>query len=307
MDPPQDDRAWRGNREKRSHGFTVIELVVAIAIIGLIVALTLSAVQRAREAAARTKCQNNLRQIGLALHQYHDAQQMLPPGISVEGGKSAQPFLGWNARVLPFLEQDVLWIDIESAFKQDPNFLNVPPHTLRARVVKAFTCPSDPRSESFYKPSQPDSAAFTTYLGVEGTDQFAHDGLLYLDSQIRFTDVKDGLSNTVMVGERPPSANGILGWWYAGWGQDQDGSAEMILGAREFNTGMYGKGCAAGPFHFAPGRPNNQCDTFHFWSFHNSGASFVFADGSVRWVPYSADPIMPALATRAGGEAVSPP
>src|SRR5579864_2407773 len=285
---------------------TQIEVLVTVAIIGMLAALTLAAVQRARETASRARCQNNLHQIGVALHQYHDAGRALPPGISVDGGKSPQPYLSWNARILPYLEQDVLWRDIEAAFRQDTNFLKVPPHSLRARVVKGFTCPSDPRSESAHDGKLTNSA-FTTYLGVEGTDQYEHDGVLYLDSKTRFADISDGLSNTLMAGERPPSADGILGWWYAGWGQNKDGSAEMILGVREYSIGIYGHGCPPGPYHFGPGKASNQCDTFHFWSYHSGGVNFLFCDGSVRWVSYSADPLLPALSTRAAGNVATIP
>ena len=133
------------------------------------------------------------------------------------------------------------------------------------------------------------------------------DGVLYLGSTTRLSDVTDGTSNTLAVGEWPPSRDLILGWWYAGWGQDKDGEGDMLLGARTRNHSEYGRGCPAGPFDFKAGSFDDQCDAFHFWSPHPGGANFAFADGSVRFLNYSADSILPALATRAGGEAVNLP
>jgi prepilin-type processing-associated H-X9-DG protein len=143
-------------------------------------------------------------------------------------------------------------------------------------------------------------------LGVEGTDQYHKDGVLFMDSKVRMASILDGASNTLMVGERPPSAQGNLGWWYAGWGQEQDGSAEMLLGVREICV-YNSPPCAAGPFHFGPGRFLNQCDAYHFWSPHSGGTNFLFCDGAVRFLSYSADGVLPALATRAGGERVGVP
>jgi prepilin-type processing-associated H-X9-DG protein len=149
--------------------------------------------------------------------------------------------------------------------------------------------------------------AFTSYLGVEGIDQFGQEGVLFLDSTIRLTDITDGASNTLMVGERPPSANGILGWWYAGEGQSKDGSGDMVLGVRGRCVSLYCAGCPSGPYDFQPGRVRNQCDAMHFWSLHPGGANFLFADGSARFLAYPVNPLMPALATRAGDEVAQPP
>lgn len=287
--------------------FTLIELLVVIAIIGVLLSLTLVAVQRAREAANRTRCQSNMRQIGLALQQYHDAHGLFPPGVSVRNGKDPYPFMSWNTRLLPYLEQSGMWRTAQSAFDQQKFFLINPPHVGLSTLMPVYGCPSDGRTLDVANPGGSIRVAFTSYLGVEGTDQFRRDGLLYMDSSTRHADILDGASNTLFVGERPPSADGVLGWWYAGWGQSQDGSCDMVLGVREVNAADYGPGCPRGPYTFTPGRVNNQCDTFHFWSLHPGGAHFLFADGSVRFLAYSADPIMPALATRRGGEAVSLP
>jgi prepilin-type processing-associated H-X9-DG protein len=282
--------------------WTLIELLVVIAIISLLIGLLLPAIQKVRESANRVDCQAKMKQIGLALHGYHDTMGSLPSGVSYEGGKDSMPFASWNSRILPFIEQEPAWQEAVAAFASDRNFLHVPPHTWLRRKMPPFLCPSD-----FLSRAPGALAAYTDYLGVEGSNQYLRDGVLFLDSRVHFADVHDGLSNTLLVGERPPSANGVLGWWYAGEGQAQDGSGDMVLGTREMNASVYGPGCPAGPYDFGPGSPGRQCDAFHFWSFHPGGANFAFADGSVRFLSYSANSVMPALATRAGGEVVDIP
>jgi prepilin-type processing-associated H-X9-DG protein len=209
--------------------------------------------------------------------------------------------MSWLTRILPFVEEQALWRDAESAFAQDPWFESVPPHYGLGTVVKKYTCPADNRAQKVSILG----TAFTSYLGVEGTDQFSKDGMLFLDSRLRISDATDGSSNTLLVGERPPSHDAVLGWWYAGWGQDRDGSGDMVLGAREHNVcKFYVTPCRNGPYEYGPGRENDPCSAFHFWSFHPGGANFLFCDGSVHFLPYAANRILPALATRRGGEIV---
>src|SRR5205085_7934823 len=110
-------------------------------------------------------------------------------------------------------------------------------------------------------------------------------------------------SYTALVGERPPSADLIYGWWFAGGGQKGNGSCDVILGSRELNVAY--KDCPKGPYGYGPGTAQNQCDQFHFWSFHLGGANFLMADGSVRVLGYSTGaPILDMLATRGGGETI---
>jgi len=149
-----------------------------------------------------------------------------------------------------------------------------------------------------------------SYLGVCGNDSNRNDGVLFLGSRISYSEVNDGLSNTLFVGERPPS--GIrkeFGWWYAGWGQNKDGSADNVLGVRELNRcpTSYGKDCPPGPYHFVPGDPDSIADAFHFWSMHPGGGNFLFGDGSARFLTYGADSVLPLLSTRNGKEPVSVP
>jgi prepilin-type N-terminal cleavage/methylation domain-containing protein/prepilin-type processing-associated H-X9-DG protein len=294
-------------------GYTLVEVLVTVAIIAVLIGLLLPAVQKARAAAGRLRCQNNLKQLGLALHAYHASAESLPPGLSVAADRGRYPYLGWPARVLPHVEQDPLWRQAEAAFATDPSpasFYGHPPHErILGTVVRLLNCPADPRLPGpVVVGGHP--IAFTSYLGVEGVDQDRRDGLLWLDSRVRFTDVQDGTSNTLLLGERPPSADLHFGWWYAGTGQDRsnwDGAADYLLPAQETNRTYRAPTCPHGPYSFRPGSPDDMCSTFHFWSPHPGGAHFAFADGSVRFLKYSADPILPALATRAGGEAVSPP
>src|SRR5262249_53492282 len=148
------------------------------------------------------------------------------------------------------------------------------------------------------------SVALTSYLGVSGTNLHARDGVLYVDVRLRLTDIKDGLGKTVLVGERPPAGDFAYGWWYAGPGQHLTGSADVVLGAKEFNVVGLGD-CPVGPYAFGTGALDNPCDVFHFWSLHPGGGNFVFADASVRFLRYSAAAVLPALATRDGREAVA--
>jgi prepilin-type N-terminal cleavage/methylation domain-containing protein/prepilin-type processing-associated H-X9-DG protein len=287
-------------------GFTLVETLVVVAIIGVLIGLLVPAVQKIRNAALRARCTNNLRQIGLALHHYHDSKRSLPPGCSYRNGADPQPHLSWCARLLPFLEQDALWQQTVQAFAEARFFQRAPHRPILGRVMPAFVCPLDdmaavPSERRFFQ------VAYTDYLGVEGTDQVKRDGVLFLDSQVNLADVTDGASNTLMVGERPPSGLGNFGWWYAGWGQNKDGSAEMVLGAREQVVHSSLSDCRVDSSDFRAGSSAQQCDNLHFWSHHPGGANFLACDGSVRFLAYSADPIMPALATRAGGEVVTVP
>jgi prepilin-type N-terminal cleavage/methylation domain-containing protein/prepilin-type processing-associated H-X9-DG protein len=285
--------------------FTLVELLVVLGILGVLVGLLLPAVQKARAAAARIGCANNLEQLGLALHNYHDTQSTLPPGVS---SGAPYPRMTWLTRLLPYLEQEPLWQITVAAYDYQPIPFVDPPHIGLGLPVKPFACPADGR------PSQPQDThggrrvALTSYLGVLGIAYDDTRGVLFRDSRVRLTDVTDGTSNTLMAGERPPSADCWYGWWYAGVGQAATGSADMLLGARERNWGgPYTSPCPPGPYPFQPGRFDNQCDLFHFWSPHDGGAHFLFADASVHFLGYQADAVLPALATRSGGEVAGLP
>ncbi|MBX9625289.1 MAG: DUF1559 domain-containing protein [Gemmataceae bacterium] len=291
----------------RRAAYSPIEVVVVMAIMGIVAGLTLAGVQRVRAAAARTQCLNHLRQLGLAAHGYHDAHSRLPPGVTLPGEADPYPFMGWHTRLLPHLEQQVVWDEAVAAFRTSRDFTADPPHPGSGLAVGVFGCPTDPRTSAPQVVAGTLVRGLTSYLGVAGRRARFRDGVLFAGSTVRLTDITDGASNTLLAGERPPGPDMVLGWWYAGWGQDQDGDADMLLGVRARNTGAYAPGCRAGPYHFGPGEFNNPCAVFHFWSPHPGGAHFAFADGAVRFLGYSADDILPALATRAGGEAVALP
>jgi prepilin-type processing-associated H-X9-DG protein len=292
----------------RRGAFTLLELLVVNAIVVVLIGLLLPAVQAVRNSAARAKCANNLKQIGLALHGYHDANRSLPAGVTL--AVSAEPFprMTWLVRLLPHLEQESLWQQTVDAFRQDSNALHNPPHVGLATPVLAFSCPSDGRAANAQDTHLGFRAALTNYIGVNGLDQHLRDGVLFAGSAVRFGDISDGTSNSLMVVERPASADSWYGWWYTGVGQRASGTPDYLLGVREMNLGgFYVWFCPSGPDHFRPGRFDDQCDVFHFWSPHAGGANSLFCDGSVHFLVYAADGIMPALATRAGGEAVTLP
>jgi prepilin-type N-terminal cleavage/methylation domain-containing protein len=309
LDGPRYDSSKRAERSvpgDHRPAYTLLELLVVVAIIAVAVGLLLPAVQRVREAASRARCMNNLKQVGIALHCHHDAAGALPSGCSYRGAAEPHPHMSWMTRLLPHLGQDALWGESLRAYAQAPFFEDPPHRAVLGTVLPVFICPSDGRASRPWQLSYL-SVASTSYQGVAGTDRTSFDGLLFLNSRVRFGDVADGASCTAAVGERPPSPDGSLGWWYAGWGMAKDGSADLLLGVREMKVPAKYPECPPGPYRFVPGRTTNKCDSFHFWSPHPGGGHFLIADGSVRFMAYEADSVLPALATRGGREAVELP
>jgi prepilin-type N-terminal cleavage/methylation domain-containing protein/prepilin-type processing-associated H-X9-DG protein len=292
----------------RRSGVSLLELLVVVAIIAVLLGLVLAGAQSARATAARADCANNLRQVGLALHQYHGAHHCFPQGIEPPGTKAEMPYLFWHARLLPHLERQALWQQAVEAYQTDPPKYSNPLHPIRELAIPVFGCPADGRTRE----SLPGHGGLASYMGVSGTESTRRDGCLFLGSTTRLADVTDGASNTLLAGERPPSPARRYGWWYAGHGQRyNDFAFDAYLGVRDINDVgdplNEAQDCPAGPHRFQPGRLSDPCAMLHFWSLHPGGAHFLFADGSVRFLAYAADPVMPALATRAGRESVSLP
>jgi prepilin-type N-terminal cleavage/methylation domain-containing protein/prepilin-type processing-associated H-X9-DG protein len=291
----------------RPRGLTLIELLVVIAIIAVLIGLTIPAVQKVRDASLRLQCVNNLKQIGLAAHQYHVVSGTFPPGMRYQNRKDPNLMSTWLAQILPYVEQEELWRITQEAYKQSALPFKNPPHQGLATLIGTFACPADERADQIlFSQKTRTRVAFTSYLGVEGQDLYSRDGILFRDSRISITDIRNGTSQTLFAGERPPSTDLQFGWWYAGAGQQFTGSADGVLGVQEQNTLSVARAnCAAGTYTYGPGTVGNQCDMFHFWSLHDGGAHFLFADGSVHFLAYAGAAIMPALASRASGEIVN--
>jgi prepilin-type processing-associated H-X9-DG protein len=290
---------------RRRYASTLVELLVVLGTIAILFALLVPAVEAARAMAEKATCSNNLRQIGLAAHQYHDTHAGFPAGFKSNKKTEPQPRMTWLTQLLPYVEQSGLWQSTEAAYGSQRVPTVNPPHVGFSTPIAMFECPSDDRMGIAQYTHKGYRVALTSYVGVLGTNMKQPDGVLFVDSHVRFVDIVDGASNTIMAGERPPSADYWYGWWYTGYGQLGSGSLDMLLGVREINLGgIYISSCPKGPYDFQAGQLSQECDAFHYWSLHSGGAHFLFADGSVRFLSYQANGVIPALATRAGGEVV---
>jgi prepilin-type N-terminal cleavage/methylation domain-containing protein len=292
--------------QKRRRGFTLIELLVVIAIIAILVALLLPAVQQAREAARRTQCKNNLKQLGLALHNYHDVHLVFPPG-SLKGSGLAWGFV---AHTLPFIEQTSIYNTIDFAQTDCAVFLKAQQAAGRSDatsvLIPMLTCPGDPRggAQLLSGPSGPSPNTYDTgklypanYIGVAGSKESAAwcpfagitngDGILYTSSRVRFADITDGTTNTLLLGERGIKED--LGW---GWPICGGTECEQYISAERGLT----------PADNPPNTPNIER---RFWSWHVGGDHFLMSDGAVKFLSTSMDyNTFISLSTRSGGKVI---
>ena len=296
------------HRQRQTDGFTLIELLVVIAIIAILVGLLLPAVQRVREAASRTSCQNNLHQIGLALHGYQDGRQSLPAGYLCQPilkPEVTSPGWGWAALLLPYLEQGNL--------SAQANFTLPVEHAnnlaVRTTVLKLFVCPSD-RSTGLFTildkngaslaQAATNSYAASHGIGVdldEELDDF--NGLFSRNSKVRLTDITDGTSNTIAIGERASL------FTQTPWaGAVSLGTTRVQPGAPTSSAGAIEDAATQTLVHVAVHTLNDRAaDPEDFFSPHDNVVQFVFADGSVRSISTAISlALLQGLTTRNGGE-----
>jgi prepilin-type N-terminal cleavage/methylation domain-containing protein len=294
-------------------GFTVIELLIVIAIIAVICSLVLPAIQQVRESARQVQCKNNLHQIGLALQAYHAATRCFPPGWIVETpiNQDSQNGWGWLSMLLPAADQSAVYNSINFAH----HLQRADNATARLTMIGTFVCPSDhvPAQVPFFKreateggvarynspsssvdASRAQSVMFevagASYVGVFGrrdpddrTD-LVGDGVFSLNSKARLADMVDGASCTLIVGER--SARRLAATWTGMHPLEQEGP-ERVVG-------------------FTDHVPNDpEADEAEFSSRHPNGACFIFGDGSVRFLSNDIDrDVYQALGTRCGQEVI---
>ena len=281
----------------KRRGFTLIELLVVIAIIATLIALLLPAVQAAREAARRAKCLNNLKQIGIAIHNYQDTHEVFPPGYIYAKGYSNGGF-GWATMILPHVEQPALF----HATNFNQPAWAAPNATTCTQLLSIYQCPTDHTNPGFLEREgfRYARSSYVANFGPNDLDVTPEDrsGCFSRNSRTRFADVTDGLSQTLIAGERTNALSltviGSSGHfdletvWVGAIKEDPDddhGHTTLFQSAYLFN--------------------NPNFDDRNSISDHPGGSNYLFGDGSVRFLKTGIDlRVYRALGTRAGGEAI---
>jgi len=341
------DRGAAARVRSSRPAFTLLELLIVVALIGILVALLLPAVQAAREAARRLNCTSNLTQLIIALHSYEAAHRTFPPGtIDAQGPIASRPFgyhHGWIEQIQPFLEHEAVYHHADrSVGAYHSNNIKV-----RKLELPIFTCPSDP----FW------ATGYSTYAGVhhdvEAAINVDQHGVLFLNSRVRRDDIPDGLGQTLFLGEKL-CESGDLGW-YSGTRATLRNTGELLNTARQlqqtgglspmsgpldieapgsaiiafdFGEGMSGMGMSRedeaksrtrpltpveierefAAFATTLGPRNAPLFVGGFASHHNGGANFALGDGSVRFLnDQIATDVYQHLGHRADGELVDLP
>ena len=276
---------------QKRRAFTLIELLVVIAIIAILIALLLPAVQQAREAARRTQCKNNLKQIGLGMHNYHDVYLTFPPGYFTRTGTENGGW-GWGSLILPQIDQAPLYNQMQVGVRGLQEAQNI---DLALTVVSSYRCPSDiaPDVNDTLRRQLREavtndirSLGTSSYVAVSGNGDTAtasnFNGIFRRDNPIRIRDITDGTSNTAMIGERCWELVGVpyrSGCW-AGVG----GAANP---ANDFDVMYFMGDSDAGRMNGTGVNSEGELDQFS--SLHTGGAQFLLGDGSVRFISENID------------------